>query len=71
MKLDVEGAEDLVLEPYLRDAPAHLLPRLLIVEDGSRQWQSDLVSLISSAGYRTLVRTRLNYVFSRDDPEPS
>lgn len=66
IKLDVEGAEDLVLEPYLRDAPTHLLPALIVVEDGSRQWQIDLVSLLGRSGYRLLKRTRLNLVFERE-----
>ncbi|RZK88265.1 MAG: FkbM family methyltransferase, partial [Methylobacterium sp.] len=29
IKLDVEGAEDLILEPFLREAPPALLPKLL------------------------------------------
>ena len=31
IKLDVEGAEDLVLDPFFRDAPAALYPALFIV----------------------------------------
>lgn len=67
IKLDVEGAEDLVLEPYLRNAPAHLLARLVIVEDGSRQWHSDLLSLLTQTGYRQVARTRLNLIFDREE----
>ena len=34
LKLDVEGAEDLILDPFFRDAPEELYPSLLIMEDG-------------------------------------
>lgn len=65
MKLDVEGAEDLILEPFFADAPPELHPALLIVEDGSRQWQIDLPELLARHGYRQVLRTRLNFVFER------
>jgi FkbM family methyltransferase len=63
VKLDVEGAEDIILEPFLRDAPPDLRPRLLIIEDGSRQWQTDLPALLEATGYRLVVKTRLNFVY--------
>lgn len=66
IKLDVEGAEDVILEPFLREAPSELWPRLLVVEDGSGRWQVDLVGLVTQAGYRVVEKTRLNYVFERD-----
>ncbi|MFC3637175.1 FkbM family methyltransferase [Camelimonas fluminis] len=66
MKLDVEGAEDIILEPFLRNAPDDLLPRLLIMEDGSDRWQIDLPALVTQRGYRQVLRTRLNFVFERD-----
>jgi len=65
MKLDVEGAEDIILEPFLRAAPDNLLPRLLIMEDGSDRWQIDLPALVKQRGYRQALRTRLNFVFER------
>jgi FkbM family methyltransferase len=68
IKLDVEGAEDLILEPFLRDAPASLLPSLLIIENGADQWQIDLPSLLLKYGYRQIARTRLNLMFERAEP---
>ena len=65
MKLDVEGAEDLILEPFLREAPVSLHPRLLIVENGTDQWQIDLPALLEQHGYRQTGRTRLNLIFER------
>ncbi len=32
IKLDIEGAEDLVLDPFLSEAPPALWPRLIIME---------------------------------------
>ncbi|MCJ2081994.1 FkbM family methyltransferase [Methylobacterium sp. J-090] len=65
IKLDVEGAEDLILEPFFRNAPASLHPRLLLVENGTDQWQIDLPGLLEANGYRLLARTRLNLIFER------
>ncbi len=66
VKLDVEGAEDLILEPFLRQAPPALHPRLLIVEDGTDLWQTDLSALLTRHGYRRIAKTRLNLVFERE-----
>ncbi|MDP4023848.1 FkbM family methyltransferase [Methylobacterium sp. NEAU 140] len=65
IKLDVEGAEDLILEPFLREAPAALLPRFLLIENGTGQWQLDLPKLLENHGYRELHRSRLNLMYER------
>lgn len=66
IKLDVEGAEDLILEPFLREAPESLLPRVLLIENGTGQWQLDLPKLLEEHGYRQLPPSRLNLMFERD-----
>ncbi|TGD95648.1 FkbM family methyltransferase [Methylobacterium nonmethylotrophicum] len=66
VKLDVEGAEDLILEPFLRQAPRSLHPALLIVEDGTDLWQTDLTALLTRHGYRRTAKTRLNLIFERE-----
>ena len=63
IKLDVEGAEDLILEPFLRQAPKSLHPTLILVENGTDQWQIDLSALLEGHGYRRIAATRLNLVF--------
>ena len=63
IKLDVEGAEDLILEPFLRAAPKSLHPTLILVENGTDQWQIDLSALLEGHGYRRIAATRLNLVF--------
>jgi FkbM family methyltransferase len=65
LKLDVEGAEDLVLDPFFRDAPASLHPALIIIEDGRERWQTDLGRLLAAQGYRLARRTRLNLIYER------
>ena len=66
VKLDVEGAEDLILEPFLRDAPEELWPRLIVIEDSRDRWQIDLPALLDQKGYRLLARSRLNLVYERE-----
>lgn len=63
IKLDVEGAEDIILEPFFRDAPLALYPDLIILERGAGQWEVDLPALLRSRGYRLRLETRLNFVF--------
>jgi len=65
LKLDVEGAEDLILDPFFRDAPASLHPTLIIIEDGRERWQTDLGRLLAGQGYRLARRTRLNLIYER------
>jgi len=65
VKLDVEGAEDLILEPFLRDAPPTLWPGFIIIEDSRQRWQIDLAGLLERNGYKLVAQTRLNLVFER------
>ncbi|MBX9930723.1 MAG: FkbM family methyltransferase [Methylobacterium sp.] len=67
IKLDVEGAEDLILEPFLREAPKSLHPVLILVENGTDQWQIDLSALLEGHGYRRIATTRLNLIFERGE----
>ncbi len=65
LKLDVEGAEDLILEPYFRDAPRSLWPRLLFLEFAPERWSIDLASLLSEQGYVQVLRTLRKACFER------
>lgn len=62
MKLDVEGAEDLILERFFAEAPATLWPILIILERGESRWGMDLLALLREKGYGTLAETRNNHV---------
>lgn len=63
LKIDVEGAEDRVLGPFMREAGQHLLPRCIVIETSEALWSEDLYALFASRGYRLLRRTRMNAVF--------
>ncbi|MCP8940466.1 FkbM family methyltransferase [Alsobacter sp. SYSU M60028] len=65
IKLDVHGAEDLILEPFLRTASDDLLPRLFLIENAARRWQVDVVALLKARGYEMVRRTRHNMIFER------
>jgi FkbM family methyltransferase len=66
LKIDVEGAEDVIIEPFLNDAPESLWPKLIVIEDSAHRWQVDLRALFVRHGYRELPKTRLNLMFVRD-----
>ena len=66
MKLDCEGAEDLILEPFFQSAPRKIWPRTLIIEHMPGRWSMDLRGYIASQGYREALRTRQNIIFERN-----
>lgn len=67
LKIDIEGAEDEALCPFLADAPASLLPRRIVVENSDGLWTLDLRGALAGHGYRELFRTRLNSVLELSD----
>jgi FkbM family methyltransferase len=69
IKLDVEGSEDLILEPFLATAPRNLFPHILILENGIGRWQTDLATVLGANGYELKAKTRQNLVFELKDRE--
>lgn len=65
MKLDVEGAEDLILRRFFADAPDSLWPALIIVERGEERWSMDLIAFLEGHGYRATGQTRNNHILER------
>ncbi|HUD85179.1 MAG TPA: FkbM family methyltransferase, partial [Xanthobacteraceae bacterium] len=65
LKIDVEGMEDVILQPFFRDAPQRLWPRLIIIEDSRAGWKVDLVSLLVANGYSMAERSKQNLVLRR------
>ena len=63
MKIDIEGAEDLALAPFLEAAPQALLPRLLLIEVRPADWRVDLSALLRRRGYIIATRSRHNAVW--------
>lgn len=64
LKIDIEGHEVQALGPFLRTAPAHLLPRMILAET-KHDRDSTLASLIIQAGYRITHHGRSDTVFER------
>lgn len=65
LKIDIEGAEDAALVPFLAEAPPGLLPRLMIIENSEKQWKRGLRAALKSAGYLLIETTRMNMVWER------
>lgn len=65
IKLDVEGAEDLILETFFAQAPEQYFPRLIVLESAPNRWQVDVPGLLAKHGYERIAETRNNYIFRR------
>ncbi len=66
LKVDVEGYEDRVIVPFLRDAPESLLPRAVLVEtDVSDRWASDCLAALHAREYDPIMHTVANAVLAR------
>jgi FkbM family methyltransferase len=66
IKLDTEGAEDLILETFFNEAEQSLWPRILILERGANRWHVDLPQLLGTKGYRLVKETSNNVIFVRE-----
>jgi FkbM family methyltransferase len=67
IKIDVEGAEDIILVPFFTQAPRVLLPRFVIIENSKGLWRSDLLGLMEAKGYRLHSRERMNSIYVLKD----
>lgn len=65
LKIDIEGAEDMALIPFLEAAPDKLLPDLLILENSEDMWQQDLPGAILARRYSAVLRTVMNTVYQK------
>jgi FkbM family methyltransferase len=62
LKIDVEGFEDVILGPFLQEAPPQMWPRLIIIEDCRDGWKVDLLSIMLAKGYSVVARSKLNFI---------
>jgi FkbM family methyltransferase len=62
IKLDVEGAEDMILKRFFGEAPVALWPKLIIVERGEDRWSFDLLGFLAEKGYASIGGTRNNHL---------
>ena len=68
LKIDVEGLEDVILQPFFRDAPPQLWPRLVIIEDSRPSWKVDLMSVMQGCGYELVALSRHKNLMLRLKP---
>jgi hypothetical protein len=65
IKLDIEGAEDLVLDAFFRDAPPALWPGLIVMEFNLLPVEAALENRLRGLGYREILRTVENVAYER------
>jgi FkbM family methyltransferase len=65
IKLDVEGAEDLILEPFFRDAPKTLWPSLIFLEYAPERWSLDLSAFLTERGYTCILESHRKACFQK------
>lgn len=66
MKIDVEGMEDVILTPFFEHGDRALFPRFIVIEDSTYRWRTDLLAVLTRAGYRTLASYRMNLILVLD-----
>lgn len=64
LKIDIEGAEDIALIPFLKTAPPEMLPPFMIVENSAADWKQDLKGALGASGYSLAETTRMNMVWT-------
>lgn len=65
MKIDVEGAEDIILKSFLDAAPDDRLPAAIILENAPSRWGEDCIAMCSARGYRVAETTHMNVILLR------
>ena len=68
LKIDIEGAEDIALLPYIAGASDDKLPQFIIIVNSEHLWKQDLVGALVRRGYAVQLRSRMNTVYHRAQP---
>ncbi len=68
LKIDVEGFEQAVLEPFFKAAPAARWPRKICIEHLGEK--TDTMTLLNRCGYRVVKNTRNNSLLVLEPPAP-
>ena len=66
IKIDIEGAEDRALMPFLASAPDSLLPGFIMMENSEEAWGQPLPEQLAERGYRCIHRFSMNSIYRRD-----
>lgn len=67
MKIDIEGHEFPALDAFFKTAPKTLFPSIVILEISHDDPQSSALTRCKQAGYRVLLKTKMNAVLKRRD----
>jgi FkbM family methyltransferase len=62
LKIDIEGAEALVLSAFFSSAPRSRWPLLVFIERNNNKWSEDIVGRMHSLGYRERSGGRMNVI---------
>jgi FkbM family methyltransferase len=62
MKIDIEGAEALVLGAFFATAPRNRWPKLIFIERNQAKWQMDIVMHMLQLGYAERTPGRMNAI---------
>ncbi len=65
LKIDIEGAEDMALVPYLGNVRDEHLPDCIVIENSEHLWKQDLVGALNNRGYKSAFRNKMNTVYQR------
>ena len=66
LKIDVEGNEEKILLPFLKDENKKLFPKTIIIEQNNDLWDGSLLKLLKEYGYNTYKKTRMNIILLKD-----
>ena len=66
LKIDVEGNEEKVLIPFLKDENKKLFPKIIIIERNDNLWDSDLIKILNNFNFRIYKKTKMNYILIND-----
>ena len=66
LKIDVEGNEEKVLIPFLKDENKKLFPKIIIIERNDNLWESDLIKTLNNFNFRIYKKTKMNYILIND-----
>lgn len=65
LKIDVEGAEDVILLAFFENAPAARHPAAIILENAPERWALDCLALCRKHGYRVVGTARMNVMLEK------
>jgi FkbM family methyltransferase len=78
IKLDIEGAEDMVLKSFFETAPKHLYPKMILIENSPKRWDFNVITFLEGHSYRKIRHFGGNIVLERaaetkraQDPVPA